>query len=80
MSALDPALARWVTQADMSASNPLSLLFTHRGCFARALRDHPDEPLKSKFSQSYVAELEASKVLISILRDVREYLLSCHLS
>jgi hypothetical protein len=35
-----------------------ALLFLHRGWFARALRDHPDEPLRSKSSQSYVAELE----------------------
>lgn len=35
-----------------------SLLFLHRGWFARALRDYPDEPLRSKSSQSYVAELE----------------------
>ncbi|CDZ98883.1 Zn(2)-C6 fungal-type DNA-binding domain [Phaffia rhodozyma] len=46
------------------------LLFLHRGWFARALRDFPDEPLKAKWNQSYVAELESCKACISVVRDL----------
>ncbi|WVQ83728.1 hypothetical protein IAT38_005872 [Cryptococcus sp. DSM 104549] len=46
-----------------------ALIFAHRSHFARALRDSRNEPLQSAYSFSYVAELEASRVMISVLRD-----------
>lgn len=57
-------------------------MFLHRAYFARALRDFAKEPLASTFgwvvtgllslnaySYSYVIELEASRVVLSIFRD-----------
>lgn len=48
----------------------IALLVLHRSWFARALRDHPEEPLNSKWSQSYVAVLEASKSIIDALEAI----------
>nr|XP_019009530.1 uncharacterized protein I206_06179 [Kwoniella pini CBS 10737]OCF48311.1 hypothetical protein I206_06179 [Kwoniella pini CBS 10737] len=44
-------------------------LFLHRAHFARALKDHPVEPMMSAYRFSYVAELEASRVILLILQE-----------
>ncbi|WVQ81831.1 hypothetical protein IAT38_003958 [Cryptococcus sp. DSM 104549] len=43
-------------------------MFLHRAQFARALRDAPLEPMASSFRFSYVAELEASRQVLHVLR------------
>ncbi|KAL7418056.1 fungal-specific transcription factor domain-containing protein [Mrakia frigida] len=48
----------------------MSLMYLHRSWFARALKDHPEEPLTSRWAQSYVAVLEASKTLVDVLSSV----------
>ena len=50
----------------------ISILFLHRSWFARALKDHPEEPLNSKWSQSYVAVLEASRAIIEVLEAISQ--------
>ncbi|KAK8845285.1 hypothetical protein IAR55_005998 [Kwoniella newhampshirensis] len=49
--------------------NSEGYLFLHRAHFARALRDAPQEPMASTYRFSYVAELEASRVVLVILRE-----------
>ncbi|WWC94645.1 hypothetical protein V866_001492 [Kwoniella sp. B9012] len=44
-------------------------LFLHRVQFFKALKDSSHEPLTSPFRFSYVAELEASRVILLILQD-----------
>ncbi|WVQ75705.1 hypothetical protein IAR50_005335 [Cryptococcus sp. DSM 104548] len=49
-----------------------AIIFVHRSYFARVLREFQAEPLMSPFSFSYVAELESSRIMISILKSAME--------
>ncbi|ORY25463.1 fungal-specific transcription factor domain-domain-containing protein [Naematelia encephala] len=46
----------------------LGFLVLHRKWFARAFVEDPEEPLRSKYSPSFVGCLEACKLIISVVR------------
>ncbi|KAL7418628.1 hypothetical protein Q5752_007086 [Cryptotrichosporon argae] len=66
-----PRIVRWQRLAMRLLINE-GHLFLHRVHFARALRDFAHEPLQSAYSFSYVSELEASRVMLVILREALE--------
>ena len=45
-------------------------MYIHRGFFAKAIIDHPDDPLASQYSRSY---LSAYRSALSMLKVVREH-------
>ncbi|WWD22197.1 hypothetical protein CI109_106688 [Kwoniella shandongensis] len=50
----------------------LGFLILHRGWFARALFDQPEEPLRSKYSASYIGCLEACKIILGVVRQLTD--------
>lgn len=47
-----------------------NLLYLHRGYFAQALKEAPDDPLKHKFSSSVMAAYHSSRKLVSNLKSL----------
>ena len=45
----------------------------HRNYFARALLDHPMDPMKSPYAHSYTTSYEGALRLLKILRDYEDF-------
>ncbi|ORY25465.1 hypothetical protein BCR39DRAFT_590164 [Naematelia encephala] len=63
-----PSQTLAVQRFTMRLQNNVGLLLLHRGWFARALLDEPEEPLRSKYSPSFIACLESCKLIIEAVR------------
>lgn len=48
----------------------LDLLYLHRGFFARAITDHPDDPLGSPYGTSVIAAYRSAWSLIALVRNL----------
>ncbi|TIA79246.1 hypothetical protein E3P89_03431 [Wallemia ichthyophaga] len=46
------------------------LLYLNRRYFAHALKTYPQDPLRSPFSQSYVAVMECCRVIVALVRSI----------
>ncbi|KAF8518017.1 hypothetical protein BU17DRAFT_91446 [Hysterangium stoloniferum] len=49
----------------------VSLLFLHRRCFALALRDHPEDPLRSTFVTSVLACYHSAATFVAKIAEIR---------
>ncbi|KAK8846887.1 hypothetical protein IAR55_005977 [Kwoniella newhampshirensis] len=66
------SLTRVIQRHTMRFQCNLGFLILHRGWFARALFDQPDEPLRSKYSASYIGCLEACKIILGVVRQLTD--------
>ena len=48
---------------------PSVLMYIHRGFFAKALLDHPKDPLQSPYSHSYLSAYRAALSLLKVIRE-----------
>ncbi|KLO09688.1 hypothetical protein SCHPADRAFT_833692 [Schizopora paradoxa] len=60
--------AVFVRHSALGMFRDLVLLYIHRNYFARALLDHPENPLRSPFSPSFLAAYRSATSLLKILR------------
>ncbi|KAI0296024.1 fungal-specific transcription factor domain-containing protein [Russula brevipes] len=56
------------------AVREMNLLYMHRGFFARALNDHPKDPLGSPYGTSVIAAYRSAGSLIALMRNLHSQL------
>lgn len=56
------------------AIREINLLYMHRGFFARALSDHPKDPLGSPYGSSVIAAYRSAGSLIALMRNLHSQL------
>jgi hypothetical protein len=56
------------------AIREMNLLYMHRGFFARALNDHPKDPLGSPYGTSVIAAYRSAGSLIALMRNLHSQL------
>lgn len=54
--------------------NPCYLLDMHRGFFARAISDHPQDPLGSPYGSSFIAAYRSAGSLVALVRNIHSQL------
>ena len=52
----------------------LDLLYMHRGFFARAISDHPKDPLGSPYGGSFIAAYRSAGSLVALVRNIHSQL------
>ncbi|PCH44398.1 hypothetical protein WOLCODRAFT_76356 [Wolfiporia cocos MD-104 SS10] len=50
------------------------LLYMHRGFFARAISDHPEDPLGSPYGSSFIAAYRSAGSLVALVRNIHSQL------
>ena len=53
---------------------PIDLLYMHRGFFARAISDHPKDPLGSPYGGSFIAAYRSAGSLVALVRNIHSQL------
>ncbi|PCH44393.1 hypothetical protein WOLCODRAFT_138977 [Wolfiporia cocos MD-104 SS10] len=48
----------------------ITIFYMHRGFFASALQDHPDDPLSSKYSQSVLAAYRSACAFVGLIKSL----------
>ncbi|TFK48372.1 hypothetical protein OE88DRAFT_518683 [Heliocybe sulcata] len=66
------ALSESMQRFCMSNVRETALLYIHRSFFAQAIIDHPEDPLKSRYAQSFIAAYNASSVILNTISDQYE--------
>jgi len=51
-----------------------NLLYMHRGFFARAINDHPNDPLGSPYGGSFIAAYRSAGSLVALVRNIHSQL------
>ncbi|TFY55189.1 hypothetical protein EVJ58_g8404 [Rhodofomes roseus] len=51
-----------------------NLLYMHRGFFARAIKDHPNDPLGSPYGGSFIAAYRSAGSLVALVRNIHSQL------
>ncbi|KAI0924799.1 hypothetical protein AcW2_005572 [Taiwanofungus camphoratus] len=51
-----------------------NLLYMHRGFFARAISDHPQDPLGSPYGSSFIAAYRSAGSLVALVRNIHSQL------
>ena len=52
----------------------VDLLYMHRGFFARAISDHPKDPLGSPYGGSFIAAYRSAGSLVALVRNIHSQL------
>lgn len=50
----------------------IALLILHRGYFARAILEYPNQPMRSPFALSFLAAIKSAKVMLDLVRGALE--------
>lgn len=50
----------------------IALLILHRGYFARAILEYPNQPMRSPFAESFLAALKSAKIMLTLVRGALE--------
>ena len=58
----------------MIDSVSVDLLYMHRGFFARAISDHPKDPLGSPYGGSFIAAYRSAGSLVALVRNIHSQL------
>lgn len=79
---LHPLLTAWWKERGMSSplvasppylmNFPIALLTLHRGYFARAILEYPNQPMRSPFAVSFLAALKSAKIMLALVRGALE--------
>lgn len=52
----------------------VDLLYMHRGFYARAISDHPRDPLGSPYGSSFIAAYRSAGSLVALVRNIHSQL------
>ncbi|KAL5513473.1 hypothetical protein ACEPAH_3872 [Sanghuangporus vaninii] len=74
-----PTAYRFETDGDYRNLHPyitlwwkeMALLYVHRNCFARALLEFPDDPIRSPFGPSFLSAYRTSTTLLTVLYEAQ---------
>ncbi|KAI9511531.1 hypothetical protein F5148DRAFT_1274173 [Russula earlei] len=70
----EPSIGSYPESIPLTLPTEMNLLYMHRGFFARALNDHPKDPLGSPYGTSVIAAYRSAGSLIALMRNLHSQL------